>query len=132
VDTATFQQQLQSILQEFASMQANSKFQDLSDLPKHDRQALVTRAVASIDRISGKESPYSTEVERLLKAMPALHVHTSSIMGVVKGLLDDMAARYIKSLVEIVHGDIFSDFLEMAEHLRGLQRRGSGCCGLDP
>jgi hypothetical protein len=38
-------------------------------------------------------------------------------MGVVKGLLDDMAAGYMKSLVEIVHGDLFSDFLEMAQHL---------------
>jgi len=117
LDTAVFQKQLQSILQEFALMQGKSEFQDFSDLPKQDRQALVTRAVTSIHRISGKESSYSKEVERLLEAMPALHVHTSSIMGVVKGLLDDMAAGYTKSLVEIVHADLFSDFLEMARHL---------------
>lgn len=117
MDTAIFQQQLQSILQEFASMQAKSQLHDLSDLPKHDRQALVMRAMASIQRIGGKESSYSKEAERLLQSMPLLHYHTSSILGVVKGLLDDITAGYTKSLVEIVHGDIFSDFLEMAEYL---------------
>jgi hypothetical protein len=122
LDTAIFQQQLQSILKEFVAWRAKSEFNDLSDFPKHDRQAFVTRAVASIHRISGRESAYSKEVERLLKELPHLHEHISSIMGVVKGLLDDMAAGYTKSLVEIVHSDIFSDFLEMARHLCG-----SGC-----
>jgi len=118
VDTKIFQKQLKSILKEFAALQAKSQFNDLSDKPKPERQALVTRAVASIHRITGDQSPYSKEVERSMKAMPQLHEHTTSIMGVAKGLLEDMEAGYTKSLVEIVHADLFSDFLEMAEHLR--------------
>jgi len=117
VDTAIFQRQLEAILQDFAVMQGKSEFEDLSDLPKHDRQAIVTRAIASIHRIGGRESSYAKEVERLLAALPPLHKHTSSIMGVAKGLLDDLAAGHIKSLVEIVHCDIFGNFLEMAQHL---------------
>jgi hypothetical protein len=117
VDTAIFTKQLQSVLKDFASMQAKAQHHDLSDLPKSDRQALVTRAVAAVHRIAGRQSSYAQEVERLMTALPQLHEHTSSVIGVAKALLDDMTAGYTKSLVEIVHGDIFGDFLEMAEYL---------------
>jgi hypothetical protein len=117
MDTVIFEQQLESILRDFTAMQAKSNLNDLSNLPKGDRQALVTRAVAAIHQITGKESPYSEEVERLFGTLPPLHEHMTSIMGVVKGLLTDISAGYLKTLVEIVHGDIFSDFLEMAQHL---------------
>jgi hypothetical protein len=96
---------------------SGSKLHDLSDTPKRERQALVTRAIVAIHRIGGNQSPYSKESERLLKTLPLLHEHTTSIMGVAKGLLDDLEAGYTKSLVEIVHGEVFADFLEMAQHL---------------
>jgi hypothetical protein len=41
----------------------------------------------------------------------------TSIIGVAKALRDHLKAGYVQSLVEVVHGDIFGDFLEMATHL---------------
>ena len=117
MNNAGFEQQLESILRDFAAMQGKSAVKDLSDLSKDDRQALVTRAVAAVRQITGKNSPYSEEIERLFETMPQLHVHMTSIMGVVKGLFADVKAGHLKTLVEIVHGDMFSDFLEMAQHL---------------
>jgi hypothetical protein len=38
-------------------------------------------------------------------------------MGVVQALLDDLKNNYVQSLVELVHADTFSDFLDMAQHL---------------
>ena len=38
-------------------------------------------------------------------------------MGVAKSLLSDIKNDYLKSLEEIIHGDVFGDFLEMADHL---------------
>lgn len=40
-----------------------------------------------------------------------------SIKGVLESLSNDMSAGYMKSITEIIHGDLFSDFLEMADHL---------------
>ena len=117
VNTAVFQKQLDSILQDFVAMQRRSTLKDLSDLPREERQALVTRALASIHRITGKESAYASDAARIIQVNPALHVHTTSIMGVAQALRDDLAAGYTKSLVEIVHAEVFADFLEMAEHL---------------
>lgn len=112
-----FEMQLTTILAEFAESQAKSKHDDLSDLPKNDRQALVTKAIAAIHRIGGSNSTYAREVDRLLKHLEHLHLHTSPIMGVVAALRDDLKAGYIRSLVEVIHSEVFSDFLEMAQHL---------------
>ena len=112
-----FEKQLNSIIEEYKSFQQKSQHNDLSDLPKNARQSLVTKGIAAIHRISGSNSTYSNEVDRLLKNHPKLHLHTSSIMGVVQALRDDIKAGYIASLVELVHGDVFADFLEMGQHL---------------
>jgi hypothetical protein len=116
VNSEIFEKQLDAVLGEFAEFSAKSQHKDLSDLPKADRQALVTKAIAAIHRISGSNSIYAREVERLLTTMNHLSMHTTSIMGVVKALRDDLKGGYIRSLVEVVHSDVFADFLEMAQH----------------
>ncbi|MBX3628095.1 MAG: hypothetical protein KF892_24005 [Rhizobacter sp.] len=110
-------QQLEGIVADYDAMVPRSQHNDLSDLPKQERQALVTRSVAAISRISGENSTYVNEAKRLLKDLPHLHTHTSSIIGVVKALLADVKAGHLQSLVELVHGETFADFLEMAQHL---------------
>jgi len=118
LNTDVFEKQLEAILKDFQSLRSNSKHNDLSDLPKNERQALVTRAIAAVHRIAGTTSTYAKEIERLLIKLPHLHDHTTSIQGVVGALLADLKSGHIQSLVEMVHGSIFSDFLEMAHHLQ--------------
>ncbi len=110
-------QQLEGIVTEYKAMALRSQHNDLSDLPKHQRQALVTRAVAAVSRVSGVHSTYAYEVQRVLKELPQLNQHTSSVIGVVNALLDDVKAGHLQSFIELVHGEMFADFLEMAQHL---------------
>jgi len=117
MDTSIFENQLNDVLESFVAMQGKSRHNDLSDLPKADRQSLVMRGIAAIHRISGSNSTYVTEINRIQKEQPLLHVHTSSIMGIVKGLRDDIKQDYIQTLVELVHSEVFSDFLDMSQHL---------------
>ncbi len=112
-----FVSQLSTLIHEYESFQQTARHKDLSDLPKANRQSLITRSIAAIHRISGKASTYATEVERILVQLPDLHLHTSSIMGIVQALKDDIEAGYIQTLVELIHGELFADFLEMAQHL---------------
>jgi len=112
-----FKKQLDSINQMFDEMSKNSEHNDLSDLPKSDRQSLVTRAIASVHRISGVNSTYSAEIQRVIEKQPALHLHTSSVIGVVKALREDLELGFLQNLAEIVHSEVFSDFLEMAKYL---------------
>lgn len=117
MDLSVLVKQLDILLESYKAMQLRSEQNDLSDLPKPERQSLVTRAIAAVHRISGPGSTYSQEVDRILKQNPPLHVHTSPIMGIVLALREDTASGYIQNLTEIVHADIFSDFLDMARHL---------------
>jgi hypothetical protein len=117
MSVAVFEQQLDVVLKEFDEFRARSQHDDLSDMPKADRQALVSKAIAAIHRVGGIKSTYALEVDRLLRLLGPLHSHTTSIMGVVKALRDDLKAGYLQSLVELVHSNIFGDFLEMAQHL---------------
>jgi hypothetical protein len=57
-------EQLELIVAEFEAMSPKAKHNDLSDLPKHDRQALVTRAVAAVTRIGGTNSTYASEIQK--------------------------------------------------------------------
>ena len=113
------EKQLEAVLDDFHLLRSQSIQNDLSDKPKHERQALVSRMVAAVHRLSGTNSTYSQEIDRLLKQFPYLHDHTTSIAGVATALLADLKAGYVQSLAELIHGAIFGDFLEMAEHLNG-------------
>lgn len=112
-----FKKQLDAIIEKFNEMGRKSQHNDLSDLPKADRQSLVTRGIASVHRISGANSTYSLEIERIIQKQPHLHLHTSSVIGVVKALKEDLELGYLQNLAEIVHSEVFSDFLEMAKYL---------------
>ena len=37
--------------------------------------------------------------------------------GVAQSLLEDMVAGYTRSLQELIHSDVFSDYFDMVEHL---------------
>lgn len=117
LDKKIFSQQLEGMLKKFSDLQNRSEYKDLSDLPKADRQSLVTRGIAAVSRIAGSNSSYFKEIERIQTKFSHLHEHTSPIMGVVQALKEDIDAGCIQSLIELVHSDIFANFIEMAEHL---------------
>jgi hypothetical protein len=117
MDKNVLSNQLKSLLDIYEELQKKSKYNDLSDLSKADRQSLVTRSISAITRITGTQSAYSKDVDRILRENKDIHIHTSSILGIVKALKEDIDAGYIQSLIEIIHSEIFSDFLEMASFL---------------
>ena len=131
LNTAAIEAQLDAIIADHVEMRKRSEHNDLSDLPKEDRQSLVTRANAAVHRISGTISSYSRDIERILASNPLLHVHTSSVIGVVKALRYDVGHGYLQSLVELVHASTFADFLEMAAHLQdsGYKDAAAVVCG---
>lgn len=117
MDETFFSKQLDGIIQEFESLESKSQYKDLSDLPKSNRQSLVTRSISAIRRISGADSAYAHDVDRILERLPDLHLHTSSVIGVVKALREDLKSGYFQTLMELAHGGLFADFLEMSQHL---------------
>ena len=67
MDNKIFLKHLESILEKHQELTKNSKHNDLSDLPKSDRQSLITRCISAVDRISGAGSIYSSEIKRVME-----------------------------------------------------------------
>ncbi len=80
---------------------------------------IITRARAVVERITGKNSNYYKKIDEVLNQYQVYEDNYTNklqtIMGTVDALLLDLEADYLKSLTELIHDDIFSNYLEMAE-----------------
>ena len=117
MDVTVFIKQLTDCLAEYDALVRQSKFDDLSDLSVSERQAVVSKMSVAIRRATVLGSSYSDELDAVLRREPQLFAHSAPVAGVARALLDDIKAGFTKSLVELVHADLFGNFLEMAEHL---------------
>jgi len=108
-----FVQQLDSLLTAYADIKRNDGRKVISDL---EEQSMLSRAIAAIHRLSGHSSSYSTEVDILRKQYHSSD-HLTLVFGVAKALREDLNAGYLRSMIEIVHAEVFADFMEMASHL---------------
>ncbi len=88
-----------------------------SVLSKSDVRDLQTRCVAAIERTSGRDSTYYKHAIGISETVDNVNGHLAGQIGVARSLLSDLKNGYLKTLEEIIHGDVFSDFLEMAAHL---------------
>ena len=113
-----FEEQLAAIVSEYdaALAQAERKFaQDVLD----DTQVvdLRTRCIAAIERASTPASAYRMNVEENRNMLAHDWVRLARDVGIARALLSDIRNGYLKSVEELLHGDVFGDYLEMASHL---------------
>ncbi len=111
--------QLESLIEEYKDMLTRSRHNDASDLQKSEHFRFTSRVSAAIQRIAGTNSPYMQEVQRIKEEKRAESESFNShyMYGVLLGLYEDVKAGYLESVADLLHGEIFSDFLEMASHL---------------
>lgn len=109
--------QIDDLLNEFADLLKRSKYDDASDLPEVEVGRFVSRAEAAIHRVAGRPSPYAEQSERVFKAGGYTGYLARSLAGILHSLRADLAAGYVRSQRELLHAELFADFLEMAEHL---------------
>jgi hypothetical protein len=98
---------------------ASSKYDDLSDLRKDARTfEVATTLHATIDSFAPRNSVYITNANECGKNI-ALGAYTvvKALEGILRSLRNSYEQGYLKTVQELIHADLFSDFLEMAEHL---------------
>ena len=109
--------QLNKIMEEYQSLRSRSQYDDLSDLPDNEIIRLTTRSRASIERISEKNSVYYRQSEEIIANGGFLGYVCTQIIGVVDSLKVDAESDFLKSYEELIHGELFSDFIDMVRHL---------------
>jgi hypothetical protein len=116
--TKHFIEQLNSVIESYKLLKSKAQYDDLSDVGYEAAHQLIARSKAAIERIAGKDSAHSAQVEAIL-SRPKEHDFNKlkMIAGVVESLYADLQAGYLNSVSELIHGELFADLLEMSEHL---------------
>ena len=77
-----------------------------------------TACIAAIERLAPKGSRYREAVQESVGNWTTAHTQiVRDCFGILSALRSDYAAGYLRSVRELVHADIFADFLEMAAYL---------------
>jgi len=112
-----FLAQLDEVLAEFTELRCRSDYDGMSDLPEAEVMCFASRAEAAIVRIGGRPSAYADQADRVVKANDYIGFKARALAGILKSLRSDVAAGYVRSQRELLHAEVFADFLEMAQHL---------------
>lgn len=110
--------QINSFLDAYKAMRSRSKYEDLSDQPEQDLTALVTSICDCIKRFAPAGSHYIDSMNVILGAAKAQgYLAVNRVAGVLKALQTAYENGYWASVRELIHADIFADFVEMADYL---------------
>lgn len=111
-------QQLDTVIAACESVRSRSKYDDLSDLKGFGTSEAIARMQAAIDRLAPMGSSHRTAAEMVMKQYGVGNGHAVGLLlGILRAMRADYAAGYLSSVAELIHADVFADFLEMADHL---------------
>jgi hypothetical protein len=114
-----FIKQLDDILTDFSRIESKAQYDDLSgNTTIEEITTVLTKSKAAIVRIVGDKSEYYKDTEATLKRTNINEgTKLRNIIGTITALRSDLQNDYLKSFSDIVQSEVFSDYLEMAEHL---------------
>ena len=109
--------QLQEILDGYDEKQ-------FSGLSLHDNHStiaatrFIARSRAVVDRIAGRRSTYMQQVNDITgRTKYADEYKATQIVGVLEALKADVECGYLVTVQDMAHAEVFSDYLDMADHL---------------
>jgi hypothetical protein len=110
--------QIDEVLNRHAELRKSSQYDDLSDLGEPVTSELLALIVATIERLAPTGSAYRTSTQAILKKMGEYNaVNIPYAVGNLRALRTAYASGYLATVTELVHAELFADFLEMAEYL---------------
>lgn len=111
-------QQLDVVIAAAEGIRNRSKYDDLSDLKNAPSSEAIARAQAAIARLAPPGSPHRTAADGIMKQYGVANGYAVGLLlGILRAMREDYAAGYLSSIAELIHADVFADFLEMADHL---------------
>lgn len=109
--------QIDRVLAAVNDARGRSQFDDLSDLGPENAK-LFTLCAATVKRLAPVSSPYSSTIESATSQWGSnYHAALPTAVGALEALRADYDAGTLEALPELIHAELFGDFLEMADHL---------------
>jgi hypothetical protein len=118
LDTSAVLADIDGALAEYKQLRKASQYDDCSDHGALVVSSMTTRLASTIERYAPPGSRYLHGLRAVLEGWgPQVAAGLAPLAGVLTALRDDMAAGRLATVAELIHGDVFSDFLDMADHL---------------
>lgn len=112
-------EQIDDALKAHAKYRATAKYDDLSDLKREIKNEVITLLAATLERITPVGSVYRKQADSAFHQYGRDNGHVITVLtGILRALRADYIAGRLQSISELIHADMFSDFLEMAQHLQ--------------
>lgn len=108
-------QQLEQILDRYENA-AGGGWDDLQNLPRAEQSEIYTSLVATIERLAPTGTAYYTSVQDVKKGGFNYHV-IPTLVGIAEALKTAYESGYLYRIEELIHSDLFADFLAMGEYL---------------
>jgi hypothetical protein len=84
-----------------------------------ERTYMRTRCIAAVERLAPRGSRYVLDATSPKIFAADAGAAVAQLAGIVRALRDDYEAGYMRTVAELIHADVFADFLEMADELLG-------------
>lgn len=110
-------QQLKQVLHRYDLLRRKSADDDLSGNSEAEQIEVVTSMVAAIQRLAPEQSYYLTSMLAILKQHGINNETIPPLAGIIQSLKTAYEEGYLQKIEELVHAELFSDFLEMADYL---------------
>jgi hypothetical protein len=109
--------QLDVLLAEFQRLKDRVPDERWGQLPYEEIMHFVTRARAAIHRVAGRPSTYYDQCEEIMRAENKYWYKLPHLAGIARSLRADIEAGYLQSYTELIHNELFADFLQMSQYL---------------
>jgi hypothetical protein len=110
-DAAAVVAELDEVLAMWESMEGDEAFGTLPEMNE-----LVCVMASAAQRLAPQVPSYREMTQRALQP-DRESTKIDLLAGVLRALRSDYSAGRLQTVRELIHGDLFADFLEMAEHL---------------
>jgi len=110
--------QIDSVIVAWENLKSRRKHGDYSDLPDEEVTEVINRTIATVDRLTLPHNSYRVSVVSLVSSHGVNSGRIlDDLVGILKAVRMDYSQGYLQTIQELVHADLFADFLEMAEYL---------------
>ena len=115
VDKAVLLRQLDEVLDRFNEL--DKKYERISGYPEMEEAAVITLLTHALHLFRPPGEKAYSDGTLVHLSSPSGPGRLRPLAGMVAALRADYAADRLRSVHELIHADMFSDFLEMATHL---------------
>jgi hypothetical protein len=110
-------QQLDKILKRYEEIKGTGEA-NLRYRTESEQIEIITSMIAAVDRLAPEDSYYLTNLNNIIgEKVVYKWERIPSILGVIKSLKTAYESGFLIEIEELIHADLFSDFLDMGEYL---------------